>query len=471
MTRDPSFARAALFASCFVAFAMLTTSGTCAQSGRPCHDLEPALTIARDIVQREKLPGAALSFEKLGGDRETRFLGSYDKSTVIPVASASKLVSACVLLKLVDQKRLSLDDQVGKYLASFTGAKGKITLRQCFAHTSGLPGKHAVLSTKTITLAQSVDYIGKNVALRAQPGAEFYYGGVSMCVAGRVCEIVTKKDWEQLVQDELLTPLGIKTLDYQGLGATKNYRVGGSVQCRLEDYQRILAMLLNGGVYGTTRVLSAQAIQALRSDQTRGAKIVHTPHPDPTVRYGVGAWLDRVKGGRTLMLSSPGAFGFTPWLDFERELAGIFMAEGVNQRIRDDVAKIVDWSRPEFPLRGAACFGVESPFDHNRLRVLPAREVVAGDAGFWLALRGAPAWAAGVLVLGAEHRGLDLLGIRLYVDLALPPVLLPVVADHAGRAMLPLPLPASAKGARAAIQGVWVTSRFGATPGLRLMLR
>jgi CubicO group peptidase (beta-lactamase class C family) len=437
---------------------------------RPCHDLSPAIAETQAILLRENLPGAGLSFEKRDGARETRFLGSYGASTVIPIASASKWVSAVVLMRLVDRRVLSLDDKVGQYLPSFTGTKGQITLRQCFSHTSGLPGKHSILSVKSITLAQAIDYVGRNVALRAAPGAEFYYGGVSMSVAGRVCEVVTGKDWEQLVQDELLTPLGISTLDYQGLGATKNYRVAGSVQCRLEDYRRILSMLLHGGVFANTRVLSEQAIATMTSDQTQGAQIVYTPSPDPSVRYGIGCWLDRVQGGRTLRASSPGAFGFTPWLDFERELAGIFMVEGVGQRVRSDVDKIVAWSQGEFALRGAACFGVESVLGSERMRLLPESECVAGDPGFALRLSGAPASAPGLALLGIEHSGIALLGIRLHVDFTPPPVVLSLVTDPQGQARIPLPLPASAKGAVAAWQAVLLTTRLGATPGLRLVL-
>jgi len=171
------------------------------------------------------------------------------------------------------------------------------------------------------------------------------------------------------------------------------------------------------------------------------------------------------------MMSSPGARGFTPWLDLERELAGIFMVDGVNQRIRDDVAKIVAWSRDEFALRGAACFGMETQLGGNRLRLLPERECVAGNGGFSLLLSGAPAGAPGLTLFGFEHAGLELLGIRFHVDLATPPVAVVVTADRNGQARLQVPLPGSARGATAAAQGLWFWNRFGATPGLRLMPR
>jgi hypothetical protein len=154
-------------------------------------------------------------------------------------------------------------------------------------------------------------------------------------------------------------------------------------------------MLLHGGVFANTRVLSEQAIATMTSDQTQGAQIVYTPSPDPSVRYGIGCWLDRVQGGRTLRASSPGAFGFTPWLDFERELAGIFMVEGVGQRVRSDVDKIVAWSQGEFALRGAACLA-SSPCSVASAcgsfpRVSASREIRAsrcGSGSSWPGSRG-----------------------------------------------------------------------------------
>jgi CubicO group peptidase (beta-lactamase class C family) len=55
------------------------------------------------------------------------------------LASASKWLSGAVVLICAERGFFSLDDRIGRYLPAFEAAgKGDITIRQCFAMTSGL---------------------------------------------------------------------------------------------------------------------------------------------------------------------------------------------------------------------------------------------------------------------------------------------------------------------------------------------
>src|SRR4051812_9088348 len=64
-----------------------------------------------------------------------------DRVTTGGVASCSKTFSAALMLRLVQEGTIALDDSIAKYYP-YTSAlgKGSITLRQLFAHTSGLSG-------------------------------------------------------------------------------------------------------------------------------------------------------------------------------------------------------------------------------------------------------------------------------------------------------------------------------------------
>jgi CubicO group peptidase (beta-lactamase class C family) len=63
----------------------------------------------------------------------------------------------------------ALDDQVSKYLPEFTGDKASITIRQLFAHTSGLPPEARCRNDKrTMTLEQCASEISR-MQLRSAP--------------------------------------------------------------------------------------------------------------------------------------------------------------------------------------------------------------------------------------------------------------------------------------------------------------
>lgn len=259
--------------------------------------------------------------------------GTFNPSTLRNVASATKLVSGAVLLALQDAGELSLNDKVSDYLPEFTGAKGNVTIRQLFAHTSGFPGNspQGYENSPTLTLAQAVSAIAADVPLARVPGSGFEYGGVSMHIAGRVAEVATGKTWAQLFDQYIKTPCQMTSSVYNP-NIPNNPQIAGGLTSSPRDYLNFLEMLAGNGVYKGTRVLSTAAVNSLFVDQRGTNNIVTTPYPaNPHTPYGtlapipysVGAWLDVYQGGNVLEISSPGAFGTHPWVDRERGVCGI----------------------------------------------------------------------------------------------------------------------------------------------------
>lgn len=255
--------------------------------------------------------------------------GGYDGSTRQLIASCSKWLSAAILMSLVDEGKIKLTDSVGKFLPLFTTYhKGGITIAQLFSHTSGFPGSSTqgyetnVLST----LSAAADGIAKNVALQYTPGSTFYYGGVSMQVAGRVCEVASGKDWKTLAAEKLFTPCGMTGTSF---GLTANPQIGGGATSTPDDYMRFLYMIMNKGVAANgTRVLSEAAVTAMEQPQTSSATtIAYSPYPLSLLTtkgiYGIGNWRDLTGPGDVLIEnSSPGLFGSHPWINRDKKVTG-----------------------------------------------------------------------------------------------------------------------------------------------------
>jgi len=77
----------------------------------------------------------------------TVFQQAYGNETVnqpYAIASASKWLSAAVVMSVVDEGKLSLDDKISQYPPYFTGDKANITIRQAFSHTAGFPAESAL---------------------------------------------------------------------------------------------------------------------------------------------------------------------------------------------------------------------------------------------------------------------------------------------------------------------------------------
>lgn len=273
--------------------------------------------------------------------------GRHTPETVVPIASASKWLSGAVIMTLVDEGKLSLDDPVSKYLPEFSGDKANITIRQLFAHTSGLPSETRCRNDKTTSLERCASEIAR-LRLSATPGEEFFYAGVSMHVAGRVAEVVTGKSWNDLFVERIAQPLGMTKTDFFAYGPTANPRPAGDARSSADDYARFLQMLLAEGKFDGRQILSARAVAELHSDQTRGARIEYTIYekhrdldPDlPLARYGVGVWRERVTNGQLQELSSQGALGFTPWIDVQRKYGGVISVRSSFSRIMPDYLEL-----------------------------------------------------------------------------------------------------------------------------------
>ncbi len=335
---------------------LLLLSLTTAQASDSC-DWSSVDASAQSIVdQRSDLDGLSLVTGVADHVSHLNHLGQYDSDTVVPLASASKLLSGVLIMMLVDEGLIDLDAPVSDYLPQFTGDKASMTTRQMFSHTSGLPGNRdrfgiptqgiGLLSDASLTLAESVDEIACCVPLIYSPGEGFSYGGFSMQVAGRVAEVVTGEDFEQLFIRKVATPLGITSMDYQGLGLTRNYRVGGSARSTLRDYSRVLQLLLARGEYRGQRLLSEAAVDNMLQDNKLDKTVYYVPSLVAALYlgYGIGGWLHFSETGsqQVAQFSSKGAFDTMPWIDIEQDTFGIILLQNHGASLNDEVIDLFD---------------------------------------------------------------------------------------------------------------------------------
>jgi CubicO group peptidase (beta-lactamase class C family) len=303
------------------------------------YDFSEVTALIQNAVDTVPLAGASLMLMKDDQVIYEQYFGSYHADTTVRIASASKWLAGATLMTLVDEKKLCLDDKASQYLPYFTGEKGEITIRQMFSHTSGLPGitdDADCLGERDTTMDACVQEIAQ-LHMIGLPGEQFAYGENSMQVAGRICEIVSGKSWESLFQEKIATPLGMNGTTF---GEGGNPLVGGGARSRLRDYANFLQMILNKGKLNGWRVLSVKSVREMQQNLTAGLPVAFPPGVEE-VNYGIGEWLDILdKHGRAVQVSSPGALGFTPWVDKERNLLGVFLVEFPRQRIVSTIAMV-----------------------------------------------------------------------------------------------------------------------------------
>jgi CubicO group peptidase (beta-lactamase class C family) len=307
------------------------------------YDLNFITQAFTNTLAQNGIANGSLLVLKDGQKLHELYAGTYQPSTLRLIASSSKWLSAVVIMSLVDEGVLNLDDTAAKFLpAQYTGQKGAITIRQMFSHTSGLPGDETsdVLSSDAITLQQAAQFIATN-NLIATPGTVFCYGGLSMQLAGACAEVASGQSWSNLFELRVKRPLGLTLTTY---GSSSNPRIAGGASSTLYEYAAVLQMLLQNGLWGTNQVLSSNAVYVMQQDQTAGARIQCSPYSKyglGDTRYGIGEWREELRpDGSAYQIGSGGAFGFAPWIDLDRNVAGVFMIVNLMENVFPGVQQI-----------------------------------------------------------------------------------------------------------------------------------
>ena len=162
-----------------------------------------------------------IDFAKSYGFADTALKIKANNETIYSAGSISKLVTAVIVMKLVDEGKLSLDSNVNNYLKSwkldendFTKQK-PITLKMLLSHTAGASQsaywgfKPTEKDLPTITeILNGNKKAGSNkVVINSQPNKEFRYSGGGYMIVQMILMDVLQKDFESIAQEYVFKPL------------------------------------------------------------------------------------------------------------------------------------------------------------------------------------------------------------------------------------------------------------------------
>jgi len=153
---------------------------------------------------------------------------SVTPDTIFQAASISKPVAALVALKLVEQGKLDLDEDVNRKLVSwklpedeFTREK-KVTLRLLLSHRAGLTdnaGFHRAGATEPLPTLRDILESGKwtpaPIRVGFEPGSRFQYSGGGYCLMEQLLEDVSGKPFPVLARQLVLEPLGMTNSSFE----------------------------------------------------------------------------------------------------------------------------------------------------------------------------------------------------------------------------------------------------------------
>jgi CubicO group peptidase (beta-lactamase class C family) len=190
-------------------------------------------TLVPAALHRANAPGAAVALVESGHVRLAKGYGLADResglpmtdSTPIGVASVSKLVFSLAWIRLVQDGKLPLDAPTASILKSWKLPPAAfdpdgVTPRRLLSHTAGLSmlsvpcfARDSARPTEAEVLSGKAGDRGK-VELIADPGARWSYSGGGYTLLQLAAQDATGMPIADLMQTELLGPLGMKDSGY-----------------------------------------------------------------------------------------------------------------------------------------------------------------------------------------------------------------------------------------------------------------
>ncbi|RLJ99655.1 serine hydrolase [Tenacibaculum discolor] len=205
------------------------------------------LIAKNDSILFKKAYGFAHLGHKIKNNTETKF--SY--------ASIGKSFTAVVIFQLIQEGKLSLQDNIGKFLPNYQNkeARDSVTIELLLKHRSGLPNyfhseKFLNTSKDKYRTTEQLSLLYENEPLEFKPNKQFAYRNTNYIVLGRIIEAITKLPYDEYVQEHIFSIAGMQNtgnfdIDHTIENASENYTLSNSYPNQLQK------TIFMGGVKGT----------------------------------------------------------------------------------------------------------------------------------------------------------------------------------------------------------------------------
>jgi CubicO group peptidase (beta-lactamase class C family) len=209
-----------LWMTCVV---VLAGAGALGQEGPPVADrLAQAIDATLSAVYGPDQPGATAIVVKDGrvllrkgyGLANVELNVAMRPEMVMALASLSKSFTAAGILKLAEQGKLSLQDDIRRFLPAYPTRGATVTIEHLLTHTSGISAlaETADLRAAAVQDAKVIDVIGdwvKDLPPDAAPGETWAYSNWGYTLLAAIIEQASGQGYAEFLQQNLFGPLGM----------------------------------------------------------------------------------------------------------------------------------------------------------------------------------------------------------------------------------------------------------------------
>lgn len=271
--------------------------------------------------------GDDILLEKGYGIAEAEHDVPVSEKTMFRIGSVTKQYTAAAIMRLSEQGKLALDDELSKYLPEFPTQGHVVTIRHLLNHTSGIVSytnlglEWMKVWPLELTHEQMLDLF-KDKPFEFSPGEKWAYNNSGYYLLGMIIERVLGKSYAEYLDEAFFKPLGLERTRYDSNAELIRHRAQGY---RFENGKLANDRLIGMSQPGAAGGLIATAGDMVRWQQalTTGRVVseesfAHMTTPctlanGEKTSYGFGLVMDTFEGHQRVHHSG-GIFGFNSTL-------------------------------------------------------------------------------------------------------------------------------------------------------------
>ncbi len=293
-----------------------------------------------------------------------------DTNTFFNIASVSKQFTAMAILKLHEEGKLSIEDNVKKYFPEFKADFfERIKIKHLLSQCSGLPDdrprddRNFVL---TATDMQSIEFFKELDKLNFEPGTNYEYQNPTFQLCYAIIEKVTGKGFEEYMKENIFDPSGMSETLYFEAGREIPRMAHGYIpedeeKTKWKEYdygeESFFGTKADGGIYTSINefvkwekalrnniIISDSLKQAAHSAITSVSGSTYSNYQNrPYTSYGYGWFIEEVPGWPKKVYHTGDNGGFQIYAGrFPEKEVLVLVFENRNDNSRWNMVKEID---------------------------------------------------------------------------------------------------------------------------------
>jgi CubicO group peptidase (beta-lactamase class C family) len=275
------------------------------------------------------------------------------KNDIFPIGSLTKPFTSILILKLIEQKLVSLDDKISKFIPEYPRGS-EITIQNLLTHTSGIYEElrnpkylEQLYSRKTFDHDEKMSFF-INEPLDFEPGSKFSYCNSGYTLLGIIIEKITGISYSQNLEQYIFKPLKMNNTGFDYSRIKKDRVTGYSYLSNSKNIEVEVAnadlFFSSGALYSNSNDLQ-KFYRGLKSRTIISDKALKQSISIFKEGYGLGWFIDKI-GNDSVVNHGGNVEGFTSYfaMNLDKDICVILLSNTTStslERIGNSIYKIV----------------------------------------------------------------------------------------------------------------------------------